>query len=397
MEVFTVTQLADYVRSTLERDAQLSDIWVTGEVTNLFQSGAGHVYFAVKDVNSQVRSVLFSGNPGAQHLAAGAQVNVHGRVSFYPVRGETQLYVDAVVPVGLGELAAEFERLRAKLETEGLFDPSRKRPIPSYPTTIGVVTSERGAVIHDIITVLTTRYPLADVILYPASVQGDDAPANVADGIRALNALEGVSVIIVGRGGGSMEDLWAFNTEEVARAIHGSHVPIVSAVGHESDFTIADFVADLRAPTPTGAAVLVTPDVADLRRQVLTQTRHARASLATLLAQRSRAVESLVVRMGNTLPDTPTQRQRVDDALERGRTALRTLFASRREQTGGLITALSALNPTAVIDRGFAVLTKSATGVPIASVNDVSVGDIVRARVRDGSFDTAVQASQDDH
>ena len=194
-----------------------------------------------------------------------------------------------------------------------------------------------------------------------------------------------------------MEDLWAFNTEEVARAIHGSHVPIVSAVGHESDFTIADFVADLRAPTPTGAAVLVTPDVADLRRQVLTQTRHARASLATLLTQRSRAVESLVVRMGNTLPDTPTQRQRVDDALERGRTALRTLFASRREQTVGLNAALSALNPTAVIDRGFAVLTKSATGVPIASVNDVSVGDIVRARVRDGSFDTAVQASQDDH
>jgi exodeoxyribonuclease VII large subunit len=394
MEVFTVTQLADYVRSTLERDAQLRDIWVTGEVTNLFESGAGHVYFAVKDANSQMRSVLFVGNAGAQHLVGGAQVNVHGRVSFYPVRGETQLYVDIVVPAGLGELAAEFERMRAKLEAEGLFDTSRKRPLPPFPTTIGVVTSERGAVIHDITQTLANRYPLVDVILYPATVQGDSAPAEIAGGIRALNAIDGVSVIIVGRGGGSMEDLWAFNTEEVARAIYSSHVPIVSAVGHESDFTIADFVADLRAPTPTGAAVLTTPDVRDLRRQVLTQTRHAHASMSRLLTQRSRTVESLVVRMRNTLPDTPTQRQRVDDVLERGRTALRTLFATRREQTTGLTAALNALNPTAVIDRGFAVLTKSATGVTIASVDDVAVGDIVRARVRDGSFETTVQADQ---
>jgi exodeoxyribonuclease VII large subunit len=165
-------------------------------------------------------------------------------------------------------------------------------------------------------------------------------------------------------------------------------------VGHESDFTIADFVADLRAPTPTGAAVLTTPDVRDLRRQVLTQTRHAHASMSRLLTQRSRAVESLVVRMRNTLPDTPTQRQRVDDVLERGRTALRTLFATRREQTAGLTAALNALNPTAVIDRGFAVLTKSATGATIASVDDVAVGDIVHARVRDGSFETTVQADQ---
>ena len=394
MEVFTVTQLADYVRSTLERDAQLRDIWVTGEVTNLFESGAGHVYFAVKDANSQMRSVLFVGNAGAQHLVGGAQVNVHGRVSFYPVRGETQLYVDIVVPAGLGELAAEFERMRAKLEAEGLFDTSRKRPLPPFPTTIGVVTSERGAVIHDITQTLANRYPLVDVILYPATVQGDSAPAEIAGGIHALNAIDGVSVIIVGRGGGSMEDLWAFNTEEVARAIYSSHVPIVSAVGHESDFTIADFVADLRAPTPTGAAVLTTPDVRDLRRQVLTQTRHAHSSMSRILTQRSRTVESLVVRMRNTLPDTPTQRQRVDDVLERGRTALRTLFATRREQTTGLTAALNALNPTAVIDRGFAVLTKSSTGVTIASVDDVAVGDIVHARVRDGSFKTTVQADQ---
>ncbi|MCZ6787158.1 MAG: exodeoxyribonuclease VII large subunit, partial [Planctomycetota bacterium] len=297
----------------------------------------------------------------------------------------------AVVPAGQGALAAEFELMRAKLEAEGLFDPSRKRPLPQFPTTIGVVTSEQGAVIHDITHVLANRYPLADVVLFPATVQGDDAPDEIAEGIRAFNSMPGISVLIVGRGGGSMEDLWAFNTETVARAIHASHIPIVSAVGHESDFTIADFVADLRAPTPSAAAVAVTPDVRELRREVFNLTQHAQQHMGTLFMQRSRNVESLVDRMKRTLPDTASQRQRVDDVLERGRTALRSLIASRKEQTAGLAAALSAMNPVAVIDRGFAVLTKPSTGETIASVADVAPGDIVRARVRDGSFDADVR------
>ena len=391
MQVYTVTQLAEYLRATLERDPQLRDIWVSGEVSSLFESGAGHVYFNVKDAGAAVKAVLFAGNAGAEHLVAGAQVNVHGRVSYYPVRGETQLYVDAVVPAGLGALAAEFELLRAKLEAEGLFDLTRKRPLPRFPTMIGVVTSEQGAVIHDITRVLTNRYPLAEVVLFPATVQGDEAPNEIAEGIRALNAIDGVSVMIVARGGGSMEDLWAFNTETVARAIHASRVPVVSAIGHESDFTIADFVADLRAPTPSAAAAAVTPDVRELRREVLNLTQHAQHNLATLLMQRSRNVETLVERMRRTLPDTASQRQRVDDVLERGRTAVDRLIASRKEQTAGLAAALGALNPVAVIDRGFAVLTKPATGETIASVADVAPGDIVRARVRDGSFEADVR------
>jgi exodeoxyribonuclease VII large subunit len=391
MEIYTVSQLADYVRTTLERDPLLRDVWVSGEVTNLFQSGAGHVYFAVKDANAAMKSVLFAGNAGAQHLTAGAQINAHGRVSYYPVRGETQLYIDVVIPAGAGELAAEFERLRTMLEAEGLFDPSRKRPLPTFPTTIGVVTSEQGAVIHDIKNVLAHRYPLADLILYPATVQGDSAPAEIADGIRALNSLGFVSVIIVGRGGGSMEDLWAFNTEEVARAIHGSHVPVVSAVGHESDFTIADFVADLRAPTPSAAAAAVSPDVRELRREVLNLTRHARQHLGARLIQHSRAVEALVSRMHRTLPDTAILRQRIDDVLERGRTGLRTLFNTRRQETLALQTALSALNPVAVLDRGFAVVTNPSTGTTVSSVGDVAAGDIVRVQVKDGSFETDVR------
>ena len=391
MEIFTVSQLADYVRITLESDPQLRDVWVTGEVTNLFQSSAGHVYFAVKDSNAAMKSVLFAGNTGAQHLAAGAQINAHGRVSYYTVRGETQIYVDVVIPAGAGELAAEFERLRAMLEDEGLFDPSRKRPLPTFPTIVGVVTSEQGAVIHDITNVLTARYPLAELYLFPATVQGDAAPAEIAEGIRALNELGTVSVIIVGRGGGSMEDLWAFNTEEVARAIHASRVPVISAVGHESDFTIADFVADLRAPTPSAAAAAVSPDVRELHREILNLMRHARQNLGAQLIQHSRAVEALVLRMERTLPDTAAQRQRIDDVLERGRTALRTLFNTRRQEAAALGSALGALNPIAVLERGFAIVTDSSSGKPISSVADVVAGDIVRVQVNDGFFETDVR------
>ena len=338
-----------------------------------------------------MRAVHFSGNAGGEHLANGAQVNAHGRVSFYPVRGDTQIYVDTVMPAGLGELAAEFERLRAKLESEGLFDLSRKRALAPYPRRIGVVTSEYGAVIHDIIYVLGSRYPLAEVVLCSATVQGDNAPYEIAEGIHALNGMSEMDVIIVGRGGGSMEDLWAFNTEEVARAIYSSHAPVVSAVGHESDVTIADFVADLRAPTPSAAAVAVSPDVAALQREVFNLIAHARNSTASLLARRSRDVESMVAALQHRLPDFATQHQRVDDVVERGRLALTGLLRYKGEQTKSLLAALEALNPAAVLERGFAVLRKSPDGAPVGSVADVGAGDIVRATVRDGSFDAQVQ------
>ncbi len=390
MQVYTVTELASYLKATLERDPQLRDVWVSGEVSSLTRSAAGHAYFTLKDAGAALQGVLFSGDLGAEHLENGAQVNAHGRVSFYLVRGVTQIIVDAVVPAGLGALAAEFERLRANLEREGLFDDSRKRQLPPFPKTVGVVTSEAGAVIHDIANVLSERYPLAELVLCPASVQGDGAPEEIVDAIRSLNALGGVDVIIVGRGGGSMEDLWAFNTEEVARAIHASHVPIVSAVGHESDFTIADFVADLRAPTPSAAAAAVTPDAAALEADVVQLARRSRNAVAHLLARMARDVEAQVAQMYRRLPDTPTSRQRIDDVLGRGRAALAALLDNRKQQTAGLAAALSALSPAAVLERGFAVITNPATGATITTVADVARGDNVRATVRDGHFDAEV-------
>ncbi len=390
MQVYTVTELATYLKAALDRDPALRDVWVSGEVSSLTRSAAGHSYFTLKDAGAALQAVLFAGEAGAEHLDGGAQVNAHGRVSFYLVRGVTQIIVDAVVPAGLGALAAEFERLRAMLEREGLFDPSRKRPLPPFPRRVGVVTSETGAVIHDITTVLAERYPLVELVLCPASVQGESAPAEIADGIRSLNALGGIDVIIVGRGGGSMEDLWAFNTEEVARAIHASHVPIVSAVGHESDVTIADFVADLRAPTPSAAAAAVTPDAAALGADVAAIAQRSLTAVEHMLTRMGRDIEAQVAQMHRRLPDIPTARQRIDDVLGRGRAALAALLDNRKVETAGLAAALAALNPAAVLERGFAVITNPATGATISTVAGVASGDNVRATVRDGHFDAQV-------
>lgn len=391
MQAYSVTELAEAIRAALERAPNLRDLWVGGEVSSAFTSAAGHVYFTLKDEGAAVRSVLFSSNPGAEHLTNGAQVNAHGRISHYTVRGDTQLYVDAVVPAGAGVLAAEFERLRAKLEGEGLFDPSRKRLLPEFPRRIGVVTSEQGAVIHDILNVLNARYRIAEVVLCPATVQGDEAPAEITDAIRTLNAQGDIDVIIVGRGGGSMEDLWAFNTEEVARAIHGSHAPVVSAVGHESDVTIADFVADLRAPTPSAAAAAVAPDGAALRSETLHLAQRAAMAVNATIQRDARSVGDLVAALRRRLPDTDTQRQRVDDTLERGRRALEALLLQSKERTEGLAGRLAALSPLAVLERGYAVLTNPTTGNAVASVANVQPGDIVHARVRDGGFDAEVR------
>ena len=391
MQLYTVTELAEYVKGALERDPQLRDIWVTGEVSNCTRSAAGHCYFTIKDTTAAFRAVLFRGNNGDEYVENGNQVNAHGRVSFYTVRGEVQVYVDTVVPAGMGALAAEFERLRAQLEKEGLFDASRKRPLPPFPLRIGVVTSDRGAVIHDIHNVLRRRYPLAEIVLCAATVQGDEAPFEIEDAIRTLNAQDDIDVMIVGRGGGSLEDLWAFNTEPVARAIYASRIPVVSAVGHESDFTIADFVADLRAPTPSAAAEAVSPDIIALNTEVLALVRRAYQGASHLLAQRARQVEGLVERMSNRLPDTAAQRQRVDDILEHGKGFLLNLVRYRREQLNTLEKTLAALDPKAVLARGFAVVTHSRTGRTVTSVAEVAQGDIVRTTVADGRFDAEVR------
>lgn len=392
MHIHSVGQLAERVRAALDRDRTLADVWVTGEVSNLFTSGAGHRYFTLKDAEHQIKALLFIDRQGGEHAANGAQVTAHGRVSFYAARGETRLYADSLFPSGAGALAAEFERLRAALEAEGLFDPSRKRPLPAFPRGVGVVTSAQGAVIHDIVTVLRTRYPLGRVVLCDASVQGGEAPSEIADAIRALNAVPGVDAIIVARGGGSLEDLWAFNTELVARAIHASRVPVVSAVGHESDYTIADYAADFRAPTPSAAAASVAPDVRALAAEAASLADRAWAAAARGAALRRAEVEHLTSRMRRTVPDADARRQRVDDLVERARAAVGSSVRFRREQVAALQRALDALNPAAVLERGYAVVAR-ADGKPLASVRDAAPGDRVRATLRDGDLEAVVTST----
>ncbi|MDE2835969.1 MAG: exodeoxyribonuclease VII large subunit [Chloroflexota bacterium] len=392
MQVYSVSQITEYIRTILDRDVYLSNVWVTGEVSNLFASAAGHRYFTLKNSEHQLKSVHFSGYYGGEHVVNGAQVIAHGRVSFYSNRGETQLYADSVVPAGEGALAAEFERLRAKLETEGLFDPARKRTLPPFPRRIGVVTSAQGAVIHDIQTVLSARYPLCELVLCDASVQGDEAPAELTDAIRALNRLADVDVIIVARGGGSLEDLRAFNAEEVARAIYASRIPVVSAVGHESDYTIADFVADLRAPTPSAAAAAVAPDVRALSDEVASLTSRSGNAIAYYTAQRTNEIGALVARMQRHLPDTAMHRQRVDELLERAYTGFDTFIRLRREQTDSLRTTLNALDPSSILRRGYAMVTSVRDGSAVTSASNVVPGDLVRATLHDGELEAMVTA-----
>ena len=266
---YTVNQVATYLRESFESDILLSDLYVSGEISNLRRSASGHAYFTLKDDTALLNCVMFRGQQGSDVLEDGVSVSTHGRISFYEPRGSTDFIVDLVMAEGAGALSLEFDRLRSQLELEGLFDESRKRSLPPFPKVIGVVTSSSGAVLHDITTVVTRRYPLANILVSPTLVQGDAAPENIVQALNDLNVDGRSDVIVIARGGGSLEELWAFNDEMVARSIYGSKIPVVSAIGHETDFTISDYVADLRAPTPSAAAEMIVPDIIDLKKNVL--------------------------------------------------------------------------------------------------------------------------------
>ena len=275
--IYGVSQVTSYLQDLLAYDDLLNDIWIEGEVSNLRRAGSGHAYFSLRDDSSSLRCALFRNSLGHDHLTDGALVIAHGRVSLYVVRGDLQLIADAIQPEGVGRLQMQLEQLRAQLDREGLFDPSRKRPLPEFPKRIGVVTSPSGAVWHDIQTIIGRRYPLVELLLAPAVVQGDAAAPTIVEAVEALNADADIDAIIVARGGGSLEDLWAFNEEAVARAVFASRAPVVSAVGHETDVTICDLVADVRAATPSEAAEMIVPDRVDLLPQSLDRVPDHRA------------------------------------------------------------------------------------------------------------------------
>jgi exodeoxyribonuclease VII large subunit len=390
IESRSVSWLARHIADLLAGDLAIQNLWVEGEVSNLTRSQAGHVYFTLKEGDYSIRCVMFQRQYRGNPLENGAQVLAHGNVTFYERRGDIQVVVDFLQPAGVGARQAEFERLREKLAAEGLFDEGRKRPLPAFPTRIGVVTSPTGAVFHDITQVLSRRWPLAQVILAPTPVQGDYAALGITDAIRRLGPEPGIDVIVLARGGGSMEELWPFNEEIVARAIFASSVPIVSAVGHETDYTIADFVADRRAPTPSAAAEMIAPDRLDISRRVESM------ALASLLAVRARVndgsngLDRAAHRLAAGLPDPSRHLERVITQVRHATAALTAAVKHRAQQANACALQLRSLDPSATLSRGYAVVQLRDGKQAITSTAQVKGKDRLDVHVKDGKFPAEV-------
>ncbi|MDA0815018.1 MAG: exodeoxyribonuclease VII large subunit [Chloroflexi bacterium] len=389
-EVYPVTQVARYLRELVEADAILSDVWIAGEISNYTLATSGHMYFNLKDEGAQIRCVFFRNQNMAhrQHMEVGASLLVHGRASVYVERGELQVIVDSVQPAGVGALQAEFERRRAQYEAEGLFDISRKRPLPDFPMHIGVVTSAQGAALQDILTVLARRWPLAHVTVQHATVQGESSANEISDAIRSLTPRDLADtwpdVLIVGRGGGSIEDLWAFNEDPVVRAIFACPVPVVSAVGHETDFTLADLVADRRAPTPSVAAEIAVPDREDVMESVSRIAMATFLQVSRSLAASSQSVDRAVSRIDRRLPETGVLHRGVAGHADRMRHAVGRSVSEAREQATGVAARLRTLSPLATLDRGYALVARP-DGTPVPEAADAAAGDTVEVRWRDGT------------
>jgi len=392
MTVFTVSQITEHIKETISQDPLLSDLWLSGEISNFKLASSGHCYFTLKDQLSSIRSVIWRSAAINMHLPRdGDAVLAHGYVSVYELQGAYQFYCDHLEPAGIGRLWAEFERLKTRLTEEGLFDPARKRALPSIVRRIGVVTSPNAAALRDILQTLSNRFPLAQVILSPAPVQGEGAAPAIAVAISALNRFsserEPIDCLILARGGGSIEDLWPFNDERVARAIAASEIPVISGVGHETDVTIADFAADVRAPTPTGAAVRCVPDIRDLKADVSRARKTgAETIMARLYDSRSR-LENLQNQMQRLSPAQrlASNRQRIDDLTRRGILALRARVNDWRGRTRALQLQLRGLDPAATLGRGYAIVSGPGGDV-ISSVRQVSIGERLSVRVADGQF-----------
>jgi len=386
MPIYTVSQVTRYLKESLDRDAVLADMWVSGEITSLSRSAAGHAYFSLKEGSSQLSCVLFRDNNRGFDLADGVAVAAHGRVTIYEPRGALQIIVDLVRPEGLGEARLELERLKAALEAEGLFDPSRKRPLPRFPERLAVITSPTGAVWQDIQNVVRRRYPLVELALAPCQVQGDNAVPTIVEAFQVVGREPDIDAVILARGGGSAEELGPFNDEAVARAIHASRCPVVSAVGHETDVTIADLVADLRAPTPSAAAELAVPDGRELLSDVAGFARALYRGMMQRTAQGAGDVRSLLARLSRRTPDLPGRRQQVDDLLHGTARNLRAVLALRRERVRGLEGRLLTLDPSAVLRRGYAVVRLATDGVVVTSPQQVAAGDALQVHVAEGAF-----------
>lgn len=392
--VLTVTQLNTYIKSQFESDEKLSHVFITGEISNFTNNyRSGHLYFSLKDDKSVIRAVMFSRSASRLRFQPqdGMKVIARGRVGVYEVSGQYQLYVEDLQPDGLGALNLAFEQLKAKLENEGLFSAERKRPLPKFPRSIGVITSPTGAAVHDILTILERRYPLAQVVFCPVQVQGGLAAPQIVSALHRINRLKCADVIIVGRGGGSLEDLWPFNEEAVARAVAASAIPVISAVGHETDFTICDFAADMRAPTPSAAAELAVPDKTELLGGIQAQRYRLQNAVAAKLAEARGSfvplAESRVLK--NPLEPVELRRVQIDQLLTELTAAMRRREDGAKEQLANVSGRLNALSPLAVLSRGYAVVF-SESGQTVPKMKEIHKDDKILVQMADGSLHCTV-------
>jgi exodeoxyribonuclease VII large subunit len=399
-EAITVTQLNEYVKRLIDSSAPLANVYVKGEISNFKNHyGTGHYYFSLKDDGAVIAAVMFRSSAVRMPFVPenGMKVVVHGRVSAFVRDGKYQLYADTMEPDGVGALYVAFEQLKRRLAAEGLFDTARKKTLPKVPTRIGIITSATGAAVRDMIRVAGRRFPYAKLTLYPALVQGPDAPAQLIAGVEYFNRTRSADVIILGRGGGSMEDLWAFNDEGLARAVAASAIPIISAVGHETDFTICDFAADCRAPTPSAAAELALPDNVELRRKINNLIGREAAVLLQSIARRRETLARLasarpLQRPQNVLDDRRMQVSALAERLGVGEEHRIALARARLEKLAG---KMDALNPLSVLARGFGAV-YAADGTILKSARAVRVGDKVTFRLSDGEADASVLAVRPD-
>jgi exodeoxyribonuclease VII large subunit len=391
--VLTVSQLNFYVKSILDGDAKLNYVFLSGEISNLTDHyRSGHIYLSLKDDKSLIRAVMFAGN--ARNLKfkpmEGMKVICRGRVTLYEATGQYQYYIEDMQPDGLGALYQAYEQLKSRLALEGLFNEGHKKPIPEFPQSIGVITSPTGAALQDIRNIITRRYPSAVIVVCPVLVQGENAPAQLIKAVNTLNEYDAVDTIIIGRGGGSIEDLWAFNNEELARVIYKSHIPVISAVGHETDFTICDFVSDLRAPTPSAGAELAVPDTKEYISYLDSQRQYIQSLMETKLNEQY----NQMIELANRLPAlSPMDKlnsfyMELDHISENMENTVSTILLNAQQEISTLAVKLEVLNPISALNRGYSVATHN--GKNITSVNDVKKDDEIKITVIDGEFNAVV-------
>lgn len=393
--ILSVSQLNFYIKSLFDSDSKLNDLLIQGEISNFTDHyKSGHLYFSLKDENSVVKAVMFSGNTKRLRFMPenGMKVIVRAKASLYEVSGQYQLYVEDMQPDGIGALSLAFEQLKDKLKKEGLFNTSTKKTIPKYPKKIGVVTSDTGAAIKDIENILSRRYPIAEVILCPVLVQGEGAPRQIVDAIQRFNSIKACDVMIVGRGGGSIEDLWAFNDERLAMAIYESEIPIISAVGHETDFTISDFVADLRAPTPSAAAELAVPNINDIYAEIDSYVLSLNKEITYILENYKTDLSILSNTLKNKNPEKiiEEKRLRLDIIYSELLKAFNNKLSLHKDKFVKLNSKLNMLSPLKVLSMGYTIAISS-TGKSIKSVNDTEINENLILKMFDGEIDCIVK------